>query len=156
MARGKVVRCEIELEYAKKTLDLSNKALASDSSFPLKQTKDAVVEAQMGVMRCELNLEIAQRELAAARNRFDAELKVSQTNSDIALYLSGVSSDRIINAIKAVREVTTLGLKEAKDIVDHRSDLPSDANRIKRYAHVEDISKDRRVLEEAGATVFVR
>ena len=52
-----------------------------------------------------------------------------------------------INVIKAVREVTTLGLKEAKDLVESAP-----------VAVKEDIGKDdaetaKKKLEEAGATV---
>ena len=54
-----------------------------------------------------------------------------------------------INVIKAVREVTTLGLKEAKDLVESAP-----------VAVKEDIGKDdaevaKKKLEEAGATVEV-
>jgi large subunit ribosomal protein L7/L12 len=57
--------------------------------------------------------------------------------------------DKKINVIKAVREVTTLGLKEAKDLVE------SAPVAIKEDATKEEADDIKSKLEEAGATVTV-
>ena len=54
-----------------------------------------------------------------------------------------------INVIKAVREVTTLGLKEAKDLVE------SAPVAVKEDVGKDDAETARKKLEEAGATVEV-
>ena len=51
-----------------------------------------------------------------------------------------------INVIKAVREVTTLGLKEAKDLVE------SAPVAVKEDVNKEDAANVKKKLEEAGAT----
>ena len=55
-----------------------------------------------------------------------------------------------INVIKAVRSVTSLGLKEAKALVDGAT-LP-----IKEGVSKEEVDKVRSILEAAGATVEVK
>lgn len=57
--------------------------------------------------------------------------------------------DQKINVIKAVREVTTLGLKEAKDLVE------SAPVAIKEDASKDEADDIKAKLEEAGATVTV-
>jgi len=55
-----------------------------------------------------------------------------------------------INVIKAVRTVTELGLKEAKDLVDGAPKM------VKEGASKEDAEKIKKVLEEAGAKVTLK
>jgi len=55
-----------------------------------------------------------------------------------------------INVIKAVREVTTLGLKEAKDLVE------SAPKPIKEGVNKEEAATIQKKLQEAGATVEVK
>ena len=57
--------------------------------------------------------------------------------------------DKKINVIKAVRSVTTLGLKEAKDLVES-----APAN-VKEGVGKEDAEAAKTALEEAGAVVAV-
>ncbi len=52
-----------------------------------------------------------------------------------------------LNVIKAVREVTTLGLKEAKDLVDGAPKT------VKENLKKEEAEEIKKKLEEAGATV---
>ena len=58
--------------------------------------------------------------------------------------------DKKVNVIKAVRTVTGLGLKEAKDLVDG---APSSVKEGVSKAEAEGIKKQ---LEEAGATVELK
>lgn len=55
-----------------------------------------------------------------------------------------------INVIKAVRTVTELGLKEAKDLVDSAPKL------VKEGIKKEDAEKIKKTLEEAGAKVTLK
>ena len=57
--------------------------------------------------------------------------------------------DKKINVIKAVRSVTTLGLKEAKDLVE------SAPVNVKEAVGKEDAEAAKTALEEAGAVVSV-
>jgi len=76
-----------------------------------------------------------------------AEAAEEQTEFTVILTAAGASK---INVIKAVREVTSLGLKEAKDLVDN-APKPIKENVSKQEA--EDLKKK---FTEAGATVEVK
>jgi len=58
--------------------------------------------------------------------------------------------EKKINVIKAVREVTALGLKEAKDLVEGAPQT------IKEGVTKEEAAKIKKVFEEAGAKVTVK
>ena len=60
------------------------------------------------------------------------------------------AGDKKINVIKEVRAITTLGLKEAKDLVEG---APS---KLKDGVNKEDAEKFKKQLEEAGATVELK
>src|SRR6266542_4010131 len=66
---------------------------------------------------------------------------------DVILTAAGANK---INAIKVVRELTGLGLKEAKDLVDG---APKPVKERVTKAEAEDVKKK---LEEQGATVSVK
>lgn len=70
-----------------------------------------------------------------------------QTEFDVVLASAG---DKKVNVIKAVREITGLGLKEAKAAVDG---APST---VKEGASKEDAEAAKKLLEEAGATVEIK
>src|SRR5438093_700396 len=70
-----------------------------------------------------------------------------QTSFDVILKAAG---DKKIQVIKAVREVTTLGLKEAKDLVDN---APSP---VKEGINREEAEALKAKLEEQGATVEIK
>jgi len=58
--------------------------------------------------------------------------------------------DKKINVIKAVREVTSLGLKEAKDLVEGAPQT------VKEGVSKDEAAKIKKVFEDAGAKVTVR
>jgi large subunit ribosomal protein L7/L12 len=58
--------------------------------------------------------------------------------------------DKKINVIKAVREVTSLGLKEAKDLVEGAP------KPIKEGVNKEEAEAIKKKFEEAGATVEIK
>lgn len=70
-----------------------------------------------------------------------------KTEFDVILTAAG---DKKVNAIKAVRAITGLGLKEAKALVD---EAPSP---IKEGATKEEADDMKKQLEEAGAQVEVK
>ena len=70
-----------------------------------------------------------------------------QTEFDVILKETG---EKKVNVIKAVRELTGLGLKEAKDLVDG---APST---VKEGASKADAEAAKKELEEAGATVELK
>ncbi|EGG99073.1 LSU ribosomal protein L7/L12 (P1/P2) [gamma proteobacterium IMCC2047] len=71
----------------------------------------------------------------------------AQTEFDVVLASAG---DKKVNAIKAVRAITGLGLKEAKEMVDG---APST---VKEGVSKEEAEEIKGQLEEAGATVEIK
>ena len=78
-----------------------------------------------------------------------AAAEAAEEKSDFDIELTG-AGDQKINVIKAVREITGLGLKEAKDLVDA---APKVVKEKVAKAEAEDIKKK---LEEAGASVTLK
>ena len=72
-----------------------------------------------------------------------------EEKTEFAVVLSAVGEKKI-NVIKAVREVTSLGLKEAKDLVE--SSKPT----VKEGVSKEEAENIKKKLEEAGAQVEVK
>jgi len=77
----------------------------------------------------------------------EAAAAEEQTEFDVVLTAAG---DKKVNAIKAVRELTGLGLKEAKEMVDG---APST---IKEGVSKEEAEEAKKKLEEAGASVELK
>jgi large subunit ribosomal protein L7/L12 len=84
---------------------------------------------------------------APAAGGGEAAAAVEQTEFTVVLAAAG---DGKINVIKAVREITGLGLKEAKDLVDGAP------KPVKEGVPKEEAETIKGKLEEAGATVEVK
>jgi len=76
-----------------------------------------------------------------------ADTAEEKTEFDVILTAAG---DKKIQAIKAVREITGLGLKDAKDLVDGAP------KPVKEGAAKEEAEEIKSKLEEAGATVELK
>ena len=83
----------------------------------------------------------------AAAPAGDAAAEEEQTEFDVVLTAIG---EKKVNVIKAVRSITGLGLKEAKDLVDG---APSS---IKEGASKDEAEEAKKQLEEAGAAVELK
>ncbi len=78
-----------------------------------------------------------------------AEAVVVEEQTEFSVIITGVG-DKKINVIKEVRAITSLGLKEAKDLVDK---VPGTVKEGIPKAEAEAIAKQ---LTEAGATVEIK
>jgi len=76
-----------------------------------------------------------------------AEAAVEQTEFDVILAAIG---EKKINVIKEVRAITSLGLKEAKDLVE------AAPKPVKEGVNKEEAAKIKKQLEDAGATVEIK
>jgi large subunit ribosomal protein L7/L12 len=85
--------------------------------------------------------------MMAAPSAAAAPAAEEQDEFDVMLTEAGANK---INVIKVVRELTKLGLKEAKDLVDG---APS---KIVEKAGKEDAEKAKKALEDAGAKVELK
>jgi large subunit ribosomal protein L7/L12 len=78
-----------------------------------------------------------------------ASAAATEEKTEFAVVLKEVGANKI-NVIKAVREVTSLGLKEAKDLVDGAPKT------IKEGINKDEAENIRKKFTEAGATVEVK
>ena len=77
------------------------------------------------------------------------EAAPAEEKDDFDIVLSG-AGDKKVNVIKAVRAITGLGLKEAKEMVD------SAPSTIKEAAPKAEAEEAKKALEEAGASVELK
>ena len=73
----------------------------------------------------------------------------AEEKSEFDIELTG-AGDKKINVIKAVREITALGLKEAKDLVDSAPSV------LKEAVAKDEAEEMKKKLEEAGASVNLK
>ena len=85
--------------------------------------------------------------VAAAGAAGGEEAAAEQTEFDVVLTVPGSQK---IQVIKALREITSLGLKEAKGLVD------AAPNAVKEGVSKEDADSIKEKLEAVGATVEVK
>ncbi len=121
-------------------------------------TKEQIIEAieQMTVLELaelvkaleeKFGVSAAAPVAVAAAPAAEAAVEEEQTEFDVVLTAIG---DKKIAVIKAVREATGLGLKEAKELVD------SAPKAIKEKIARADADALKAKLEEAGATVEIK
>ncbi len=116
-------------------------AIAEMSVMDVVQLVEAM-EEKFGVSAAAA---VAAAPVAAAGG--DAAPSEEKDEFDIVLTAAG---DKKVNVIKAVRGITGLGLKEAKEMVDG---APSTLKEAAPKAEAEEAKK---ALEEAGATVELK
>jgi|SRR5699024_2314781 len=120
-------------------------------------TKEQIIEAVKEMSVLELNDLVkaieeefgvtAAAPVAVAGGAAGGEAAEEQTDFDVVLEDAGASK---IKVIKVVREVTGLGLKDAKDLVD------AAPKAIKEGAAKEEAEEIKEKLEEAGAKVELK
>jgi large subunit ribosomal protein L7/L12 len=123
---------------------LSNEDLLKElSAKPIMEVVDLVkmLEEEWGVSAA------APVAVAAAGAGADATPVEEKTEFDVVLTSFGENK---VSVIKAVRTITGLGLKEAKDAVEG---APSS---IKEGASKDDAENFKKTLEEAGASVELK
>ncbi|HWJ16659.1 MAG TPA: 50S ribosomal protein L7/L12 [Gemmatimonadaceae bacterium] len=103
-----------------------------------------LLEEKLGVSAAAASVAVAAPGAGAAAAAAPAEEKTEFT---VVLTAAGANK---INVIKAVREVTSLGLKEAKDLVDGAPQT------VKAGVSKDEAAQVKAKLEEQGATVEVK
>ena len=87
--------------------------------------------------------------VAVAAGGGDAGAGAAEEQTEFTVVLAG-AGDKKVNVIKAVREITGLGLKEAKAVVDG---APAT---VKEGMSKADAEAAKKTLEDAGATVEIK
>ena len=124
------------------------------AALTIEQILDAIAEMKITeiadlikAMEDKFGVTAAAAVAAAPVAAAAAAVVEEQTEFDVILKETG---EKKVNVIKAVRELTGLGLKEAKDLVDG---APST---VKEGANKADADAAKAKLEEAGATVELK
>lgn len=121
-------------------------------------TKDQIIEAiaEMSVMdvvelvsAMEEKFGVSAAAAVVAGPAAGGDAAAAEEQTEFTVMLNG-AGDKKVNVIKAVREITGLGLKEAKAIVDG---APS---AVKEGISKEDAEAAKAKLEEAGALVELK
>jgi large subunit ribosomal protein L7/L12 len=87
--------------------------------------------------------------MMAAGGGASAPAAVAEEQTEFAVHLTS-AGDKKINVIKVVREVTSLGLKEAKDLVDGAPKV------VKEGVSKEEAATIKKKFEEVGAQVEIK
>ncbi|GIW80715.1 MAG: 50S ribosomal protein L7/L12 [Gemmatales bacterium] len=88
--------------------------------------------------------------VAAAGPAAGAEAAPAEEKTEFTVTLEDFDPAKKINVIKVVREITGLGLKEAKDLVEGKP------KPVKENVSKEEAEKFKKQLEEGGAKVSVK
>ena len=116
-------------------------------------SKEEVLDAiaDMSVMDVVQLVEAMEEKfgVSAAAAVAAADAAPAEEKDDFDIVLSG-AGDKKVNVIKAVRSITGLGLKEAKELVD------SAPSTIKEAAPKAEAEEAKKALEEAGASVELK
>src|SRR5213080_2178579 len=104
-----------------------------------------LLEEKLGVSAAAASVAVA----APGAGAGTAAVPAAEEKTEFSVVLTGVGANKI-NVIKAVREVTSLGLKEAKDLVDGAP------KPIKEGVNKDEAEAIRKKFTDAGATVEVK
>ncbi|MGH9473297.1 MAG: 50S ribosomal protein L7/L12 [Terriglobales bacterium] len=111
-----------------------------------------LIEASQLVQRLEKELGVsaaAAAPVVVAAGGGAAAAPAAEEKTEFTVVLTAVGANKI-NVIKAVREVTSLGLKEAKDLVDGAPKT------IKEGVNKDEAATIKKKFADAGATVEVK
>ncbi len=122
--------------------------LSANASKILELVKGlTILELAALVKHMEEEFGVSAAAPVAAAGAAVAEEAAEKTSFDVVLASAGQAK---INVIKAVRELTGLGLKEAKDLVDGAPQP------VKQGVSKDEAEKMKAALEEAGASVEIK
>ena len=97
----------------------------------------------------KFNVTAAAPVAVAAAPGGGGEASAAEEKSDFNIELTEVGAKKI-NVIKVIREITSLGLKEAKDLADGAPSI------VKESVPTDEANEIKSKLEEAGATVTLK
>ena len=123
-------------------------------------TKDEILDtiSKMSVMEVveliadmekKFNVTAAAPVAAAAAGGAAAAAPAAEVQTEFTVTMTEFGANKV-GVIKVIREITGLGLKEAKDLVE------AAPKPVKEGVNKEEADKIKKQLEEAGATVEIR
>ena len=158
---------EEEEKVEQETVEKTEKPKAKSSSAKAKEGGKITVEELMTTIKnmtvlelsdlvkaleTEFGVSAAAPVVAAAPGAAapaEAAVPAEEEQTEFTVILKDIGANKI-NVIKAVREVTTLGLKESKDLVE------SAPATVKEGVNKDESATMKQKLEAAGATVEIK
>ena len=129
---------------------MATKAITPEEFVDALQTWTVLdVVNAVKLMEEKLGIKAAAPVAVAAAPSAAAEAAPVEEQTEFTVVLTAIG-DAKINVIKAVREITGLGLKEAKDLVD------AAPKPVREAVPREEADQVKAKLEEAGASVEIR
>ncbi|MCB9684544.1 MAG: 50S ribosomal protein L7/L12 [Alphaproteobacteria bacterium] len=116
----------------------------------IKNLKLSEVKGLIETLENELGVKASAPVMMGAMPGVGAAAAPVEEQTEFDVILTGYPDTAKINVIKVVREITGLGLKEAKALVEA---LPG---KVKEAASKDDSGAIKKKLEEIGATVEVK
>ena len=124
------------------------KVAAEDMIAAIKNMTVLELSEMVKVLETEFGVSAAAPVVAAAATAEAAAPAAEEEKTEFTVVLKDAGANRI-NVIRAVRELTSLGLKESKDLVEG---VPKP---VKEAVSKEEAAAAKEKLETAGATVEV-
>lgn len=135
---------------AKETSSAGAKAVTKEEIIAVVKNMTVLELADLvKALEDEFGVTAAPMAVAAAAGAPAAAAAAEEERTEFTVILKEIGENKI-NVIKAVREVTTLGLKEAKDLVE------SAPKPVKEGVNKDEAAATKKKLEEAGAKVEVK
>jgi len=124
--------------------------IAAIKSMTVMDLADLVktLQSEFGVSATPMAMGIAPAATGAAPSEA-VEAPPEEEQTEFAVILTSIGEKKI-EVIKAVREVTALGLKQAKDLVEAAPQT------VKEGVSKEEATNTKQTLEAAGATIEVK
>ncbi len=148
----KTVEKEEVAEKATKEEKSSNADLSKDAQSVIESVKKmSVLELSelVKALEDEFGVVAAAPAVAVAAGAGAGDAGADDAGSTVDVVITSCG-DKKIQVLKAVREITGLGLKEAKELVD------SVPKAVKEGVEKEEADSIKKTLEEQGATVEVK
>ncbi|MBI4187982.1 MAG: 50S ribosomal protein L7/L12 [Chloroflexi bacterium] len=139
----------VEKTKAKKTESKKKAAGIDDILSTIKNMTVLELAELVKTLETEFGVSAAATVVAAAAApAAGAAAPAAEEKTEFNVTLKEVGANKI-NVIRVVRELTSLGLKESKDLVEAAPKL------VKEKANKEDAAAAKKKLEEAGATAEI-
>ena len=124
--------------------------MASEKITALVEEVKGLTVLELSELVHALEEEFGVSAAAMAAPAAGAAAPAAEEKTEFDVVLAGFDAAAKIKVIKAVREITGLGLKEAKELVDGAPKA------VKEKVSADDAEAAKAKLEEAGATVEVK
>ncbi|MBI2288357.1 MAG: 50S ribosomal protein L7/L12 [Chloroflexi bacterium] len=138
----------VEKVKAKKTEGKKKATAIDDILSTIKNMTVLELSELVKTLESEFGVSAAATVVAAAAAPTGAAAPAAEEKTEFNVILKEVGPNKI-SVIRAVRELTSLGLKESKDLVE------AAPKPVKEKANKEDAAAAKKKLEEAGATAEV-